>query len=66
MAGKPLHFTLGEGEVIAGWDQGIVGMKCGGTRRLIVPPSLGYGERGAGMIQPGATLVFEVTLQNIQ
>ena len=64
--GKPLHFKLGDGEVIAGWDQGIVGMKCGGTRRLIVPPSLGYGERSVGKIRPGSTLVFEVTLVNLQ
>ena len=64
--GKPLHFVLGEGEVIQGWELGIVGMRCGGTRRLIVPPALGYGDRGAGKIRPGATLVFEVTLQNIQ
>lgn len=65
-SGKPLQFKLGDGEVIAGWDQGIVGMKCGGTRRLIVPPSLGYGGRSTGKIPPGATLVFEVTLTNIQ
>jgi len=64
--GKPLVFKLGDGEVIAGWDQGIVGMTCGGVRRLIVPPSLGYGERSAGKIRPGSTLVFEVTLVNIQ
>ena len=65
--GKPFQFKLGIGQVIRGWDQGIVGMGLGGTRRLIVPPSLGYGDAGAGSkILPGATLVFEVTLKNIQ
>ena len=65
--GKPLQFKLGAGDVIRGWEQGIVGMGIGGTRRLIVPPSLGYGDQGAGgKILPGATLVFEITLKNIQ
>ena len=65
--GKPMRFKLGTGEVIRGWDQGIAGMGLGGTRRLIVPPSLGYGDQGAGgKILPGATLVFEITLKNIQ
>ena len=64
--GKNFHFALGEGSVIRGWDQGLVGMKCGGTRRLIVPPALGYGARGTGPILPNATLVFEVHLDNVQ
>lgn len=63
--GKALHFSLGEGEMIRGWDIGLVGMRCGGTRRLVVPPSLGYGERGAGPVPPGATLIFEIQLINV-
>ena len=57
--------TVGDGEVIRGWDLGLVGMRCGGTRRLVVPPALGYGERGAGPIPPRATLIFEITLLNV-
>jgi len=64
--GRQFHFTLGRGEVLAGWDAGLLGMRCGGTRRLIVPPSLGYGARGAGPVPPEATLVFEVRLLNVQ
>ncbi len=61
--GQPFVFTLGAGEVILGWDEGVAGMKVGGTRTLIVPPQAGYGENGAGeTIPPGATLLFEVEL----
>jgi peptidylprolyl isomerase len=61
--GKPLDFRLGAGQVIAGWDQGIQGMKVGGRRRITIPPRLGYGDRGAGnVIKPGETLIFVVDL----
>jgi peptidylprolyl isomerase len=57
--GEPLRFRLGAGQVIAGWDQGVQGMKVGGRRQLIIPPGLGYGNRGAGnAIRPGETLIF--------
>ncbi len=61
--GEPFSFRLGAGMVIAGWDQGVAGMKVGGRRRLTIPAELGYGQRGAGgVIKPGETLVFVVDL----
>ena len=64
--GQPFDFSLGAGQVIAGWDQGVAGMKVGGTRRLLIPPALGYGARGAGgVIPPNATLLFEVDLLSV-
>jgi FKBP-type peptidyl-prolyl cis-trans isomerase len=66
-AGRPFPFVLGAGEVIAGWDEGVAGMKVGGKRTLIVPPDQGYGARGAGeAIPPGATLIFDVELLAVQ
>ena len=57
--GEPLSFRLGAGQVIAGWDQGVQGMKVGGRRQLVIPPGLAYGDRGAGnAIAPGETLIF--------
>ena len=64
--GDPLQFELGAGEVIAGWDQGVRGMKVGGRRQLIIPPDLAYGDRGAGYaIAPGETLIFVCDLVSI-
>jgi peptidylprolyl isomerase len=61
--GAPLDFRLGVGQVISGWDQGVQGMKVGGRRKLVIPPHLGYGDRGAGgVIKPGETLIFVVDL----
>jgi FKBP-type peptidyl-prolyl cis-trans isomerase FkpA len=62
----PFQFSLGAGRVIKGWDEGVQGMQVGGTRKLTIPPALGYGTRGAGgVIPPNATLVFEVELISI-
>lgn len=64
--GQPFAFPLGAGHVIRGWDEGVQGMKVGGTRVLTIPPDLGYGARGAGgVIPPNATLVFEVELLGV-
>jgi peptidylprolyl isomerase len=64
--GQPFSFSLGAGEVIGGWDEGVQGMQVGGTRVLIIPPHLGYGARGAGgVIPPNATLKFEVELLGV-
>ena len=64
---EPFSFTLGAREVIAGWDEGVAGMKVGGKRKLVIPPELGYGAKGAGSsIPPNATLVFEVELLDVR
>jgi FKBP-type peptidyl-prolyl cis-trans isomerase FkpA len=65
--GQPFRFPLGAGNVIKGWDQGVIGMKIGGSRRLIIPADLAYGDSGAGgVIPPGATLVFDIDLVAIE
>jgi FKBP-type peptidyl-prolyl cis-trans isomerase FkpA len=61
----PFSFTLGAGQVIRGWDQGVVGMKVGGTRELVIPPSLAYGSTRSGAIPPNSTLIFDITLVSI-
>jgi peptidylprolyl isomerase len=65
--GAPLDFRLGVGQVISGWDQGVQGMKVGGRRKLVIPPHLAYGDRGAGgAIKPGETLIFVVDLVDVR
>ena len=64
--GQAFDFSLGAGQVIAGWDKGVAGMKVGGRRKLVIPPHLGYGNRGAGpRIKPGETLIFVVDLLGV-
>jgi len=65
--GEPFQFPLGGGKVIAGWDQGVAGMRVGGRRKLTIPPHLGYGAQGAsGVIKPNETLIFVVDLLGVQ
>lgn len=65
--GEPFSFPLGAGRVIKGWDQGVAGMQVGGRRKLVIPPHLGYGDRGAGAaIKPGETLIFVVDLLGVR
>lgn len=62
---SPFSFTLGAGSVIKGWDEGLVGMKMGGRRKLVIPPSLGYGDQATGSIPAGSTLYFNVQLVKV-
>ena len=61
-AHTPFDFTIGQGDVIKGWDEGVAGMKVGGKRQLRIPPELGYGAGGSGPIPPNATLIFDIQL----
>jgi len=63
---KPFSFTLGEGRVIDGWEDGVLGMRVGGRRKLVIPSELAYGQQGDGAIPPGAVLVFDVTLVGVR
>jgi len=65
-SGAAFSFTLGAGRVIPGWDQGVLGMRVGGLRRLTIPPELAYGSTGSGPIPPNASLVFDVELLNVR
>jgi FKBP-type peptidyl-prolyl cis-trans isomerase len=64
--GRPFSFTLGAGQVIRGWDEGLVGMREGGIRKLTIPPHMGYGSRAAGRIPPNSTLVFEIEMLKVE
>lgn len=64
--GTPFSFTLGAGEVIKGWDEGVLGMKVGGKRKLTVPPGLAYGDRAIGAIPANATLIFDIELLKVE
>ena len=66
IGGEPLRFTLGVGQVIDGWDQGVIGMKVGGQRKLNIPPKLGYGSQDKGVIPPYSTLIFKVELLEVE
>lgn len=63
--GEPFEFTIGAGEVIAGWEEGLVGMKEGGERTLVIPPQFGYGDQAVGPIPPNATLLFSIKLIDV-
>jgi peptidylprolyl isomerase len=64
--GQPFTFVLGAAQVIKGWDEGVTGMKVGGKRKLIVPPELGYGKGGAGVVPPDAVMIFEIELLRVK